>query len=97
MLRFYAASQMIALSVSLRNFPLVITVAHIYIRFVKRPAEGLLGIAKDALQLLDLAGVLHHVVEGALRVEKLFGGAHPVGDALARQFHGCEGGGGDQC
>lgn len=33
----------------------------------------LLGVAKDALQLLDLARVLHHVVEGPLGPEELLG------------------------
>lgn len=47
---------------------------------LKWPVEFLLiRIAKDALQLLDLARVLHHVVEGAPGSEELFGRAHPVG------------------
>lgn len=38
----------------------------------------LVGVAKDALQFLDLARVLHHVVEGPLSPEEILGRAHPV-------------------
>ena len=42
-------------------------------------SDLLVRVAKDALQLLDLARVLHHVVEGPLGPEELLGRAHPVG------------------
>lgn len=45
---------------------------------------NLLRVAKDALQLLDLARVLHHIVEGPLCAEEILGRAHPVVEALAR-------------